>query len=106
MKLPMTSGITYRTAGVSEFTGEGFDQYPAMHVDRQKLWAIGDMVLSSSGAVEYVYPTEYIEAQVNLYGRTLQRDDLLPSHRIRADRILDGYIFELAYRDGVYGNDE
>lgn len=97
----MTLTNTWSAAGVestvSDFTSAGHDTYPNIHIDREVLTSIGDMALGN-----YVYTTEYLELKTDEYGRFLQRTDILPNHRTRADRNLDGYIFELAYREGVY----
>jgi hypothetical protein len=82
---------------VGEFTTEGKEPYPDLHLDRQKLVQIGDET-----AQGYVYTTEYIEERVGFYTRYLANLSILKHHREQADRNLDGYIFELAFRDGIY----
>jgi hypothetical protein len=77
----------------------GSEPYPDFHLDRQKLIEIGAETIAG-----YVYSTEHIENQVGFYTRYLQRKDIMTSHRERANQNLDRYMFELAYREGVYAD--
>jgi hypothetical protein len=88
---------------MSDFTPEGREPYPDIYTDSKVLFAIGDMMLRKGQPV-YIYDADYLELKTDQYGRFLQRVDIMPSHRERADRNLDGYIFELAWREGVYAS--
>lgn len=83
------------------FSSEGTEPYPNLYLDKQRLLGIGALVVRDTG-IEYLYPIEYLETVVGQYTHFLADPDILPSHRERANRNLDGYIFELAFRDGVY----
>jgi len=47
-----------------------------------------------------------LERRVTEYGRFLQQPNLMPRAQTGADRVWNHLMFELAWRDGVYSNEE
>lgn len=75
---------------MSEFTGNGFETFPSIHVDNKRVAEFSE------------WTTPVLEEHTSQYAAFLQRDDLMPRARAQAERVLDHLLFELAYRDGIY----
>ena len=72
------------------FTTEGYESFPSLYQDTQRLHEVGE------------WPYDVLENRVNEYGAFLTRQDLMPRAKATANRLLDHYLFELAYRDQVW----
>lgn len=79
---------------MSDFTGDGFVPFPNLHSDIHEVVAVAE------------WTNEHLEYKTDQYGQFMQREDIMPRARKTGDWILERLIFELAYRDGVYAEQE
>lgn len=79
---------------MSEFTSAGHDHFPNLYSDSQEIHEVAE------------WPRERLDYKTDEYGAFTQRSDLMPRAVTAAGKILDYLLFEMAYRDGVYGGKE
>jgi hypothetical protein len=79
---------------MSDFTTEGFESFPNIYVDNLQTHEFS------------TWNRAVLEARVMQYGTFLQQSDLMPRAKEGANRVMDHLLFELAWRDGVYDNQE
>lgn len=73
------------------FTTGAREKFPNLHADYQQ---VGEFASWPQNALERLY-AEYTDF--------VKRDDLMPRAANSADTILAHLAFELAYREGIYG---
>lgn len=78
---------------MSDFTPEGYKEFPGLIPDNARVGEFSE------------WPTEVLEARVKQYGYFLQ-DDPMPRAKETATRIVAHLMFELMWREGLYGTDE
>ncbi len=73
------------------FVSEGFKPFPNTASDAQEVLKVVE------------WSDEKLAYKMNEYGEFLQRTDIMPRARKLGNFILDRLIFDMAVRDGVYG---
>lgn len=84
---------------MSEFSPEGFDSFPNLYYDLMRTQEYGNENPDGS----YVWTTDRLEAVVLEYANFLRRSDVMPRAEATANIIGERALFELGWRDGVYG---
>lgn len=74
----------------SGFAGNGFEEYPDLFLDYQRLHEASQL---EDGTLNRL---------TNGYFKFLNRDDVMPHHRERAQANFRRLLFEKAYRSGYY----
>lgn len=77
---------------MSDFTPEGYKEFPGLIPDNARVGEFSE------------WETEVLEARVKQYGYFLQNDPM-PRAEKTAIRIVAHLMFELMYREGLYGDD-
>lgn len=73
------------------FTTQGYETFPNLYGDSLKVVEIAE------------WTPEALDNKTNEYGEFLTRPNLMPRAKKMANWIMDRLLFEMGYRDGIYG---